>query len=181
MYIEIFGDKNKDFRVDKIAMRHGYSIYEVFYSPIIIWIFMTIYFLVLSISAFFQFLGEWYYIIPYLLFGYLISSYLNNSFVITEKELLIINPNFPFNSFERYSIDSIEKVKIDSNKWLYLLFSFLIFDNNYVKITSKDKTRVYYCIGLQFDAFDENFTEKTLDDFSASLSKKDIVVECIID
>jgi hypothetical protein len=176
-----FSAKTKDKRVDKIAIEHGYDNYEIFYSPIFIWIFFTIYLLILSLPITFQFYNYWHYLLGYLFIGYLISSYLNNSFIITEKELLIINPNFPFTNFRTYKIDRIEKVKIDKNKWLNLLACLMIFENNYVQIYSGKKSRIYYCNGLNLDAFDENLTEKTLDDFSFSLTRKNIVVELKID
>ncbi|MBO9699953.1 MAG: hypothetical protein J7604_07065 [Sporocytophaga sp.] len=167
----------KDKRVDKIAIKQGYKDYEVFYSPLSIWLFFTFYILMLSLSLALAFLEYWCYWPGYLVPGYLISAYRNNSFILTEDELVVINPNFPFRNLRCYKIECIQKVKIDKNKWFYFLIMFIEFENNYVQINSEGKRKTYYCNGLNIDAYDENFTGKTLDDFSHSLTKKNIQVD----
>jgi hypothetical protein len=175
-----FSAKTKDKRVDKILIKHGYNNCEIFYSPIF-FLDYFVYFLVISLPITYQVINYWYYLPGYIAIGYLISAYLNNCFVITGKELLVINPNFPFDKFNRYEIENIEKIKIDKNNGIYFLLVFLIIGNNYVQINSGGKRKKYYCSGLEIDAYDENLTEKTLDDFSFALSKNNIVVEFKID
>ncbi|WP_028979860.1 hypothetical protein [Sporocytophaga myxococcoides] len=172
-----FSAKIRDKRVDKIAAKHGYKNYEVFYSPLSIWLFFTLYLLVLSLPVTLSFLEYWFYLPGYLVLGYLISAYRNNSFILTEDVLVVINPNFPFRNFHCYKIESIQKVKIDTGKWSDFLIVFIQFGHNYIQINSEGKRRTYYCNGLDIDAYDENFTEKTLDDFSHRLSKKNILVD----
>jgi hypothetical protein len=169
--------KTKDRRVNKIAKRLGYNNYEVFYSPIGNWLFFIGYLMILALPVVIFFLTYWYWLLIYLALGCLFSAYLNNSFIIAEKELVVINPNFPFRRIRSFKIDRISKIKIDENKFLKILSIFMITENNYIQIYSEEKKYKFYCSGLNIDAFDENFTEKTLNDFAYVLRDKEIIVE----
>ena len=113
--------------------------------------------------------------------GYLVVAYLNNSFVITENKILVVNPNFPFRRFIRYDLGQIQKVKIDSSKRLWITMVFAHSGNNYIEITAAHKANKFYCSYLNVDAFDENFTENTMDDLYASLKQNNIITEFNLD
>ncbi len=49
----------KDRRVDKIVLDQGYINYEIFYSPISIWLWGTIYLLIMSLPVTLRFYGYW--------------------------------------------------------------------------------------------------------------------------
>jgi hypothetical protein len=175
--------KTKDRRVDNILKKRGYDVAgcEIFYSPINIWLFfLGILFLVAI--PFSWYLIRLAYMLPlyallYFLVSYLIVAFLNNSFVLTATQLLIINPNFLFRKVISYDLKQISKIKIDSSKWLWLTVIFAHFGKNYVEIASENKTQRFYCTMLEVDAYDENLTEKTMDDFQASLLKHNLSVE----
>lgn len=177
---EGFSAKIKDNRIDRIAKQRGYKRFETFYSPIS----MVLVFIVLICATAAPFLFEYYYyIIDYyyyaLLYGtffYFGATYLNNSFVIAENDFLIINPNLPFTHITCYKIQEIQKIKIGCEKW-YFPSSLVLQSGNFVEVQTKNKTKKYYCGSLEIDSYDENLTEKTLDDLHCSLSNKGILVE----
>jgi hypothetical protein len=117
----------------------------------------------------------------YFIAGYVVVASLNNSFVITDSKLVVINPNFPFRKVKSYSFEQINKVKIDSSNLLYITAIFAHFGSNYVELTTQDKVERFYCTSLDVDAFDENFTEKTIDDFHASLKQHKVYIEFNLD
>ena len=88
-----------------------------------------------------------------------------------------INPNFPFKKITIYDFAEIEKIKIDDSKLKVISWVLLIFSSNYIEISTNENTERFYSIFLQPDAFDENLTEKTLDDFNAVLCGKHILTE----
>ena len=168
----------KDKRVDKMLLLHNLTNTSIYYSPITIW-FLTI-FMVLGIVcpifllSFYSFFSKYYLLfLIYFVFGYIICAYLNNSIVLTKDALIIINPNFPFKQFKTYLFDDIKQIIIDKTKykWHYI---FGIFSNNYIKIQNLDKTQVYFCVGLELETYDENFTNKTIDELNHELKNKGI-------
>jgi len=105
--------------------------------------------------------------------SYLIAAYRNNSFVLTPTELIVINPNFPFKKVSKFSLDEITRIKIDEKKSMIVrLFAVLV--DYYVAIEYKGISKCFFCIGLHPDAFDENFTEDTLDDLYYALKNKGV-------
>jgi len=109
----------------------------------------------------------------YGILSYLVNSFHNNSFALQDKELIAINPNFPFRRLSVISIDDIEQIEIDrgQRKWKYL---FLLFEDNYLSIKTKNTTYKFYCSGLAMDGYDEGFTEKTIEDLDNDLKQKGI-------
>jgi hypothetical protein len=179
-----FSDEIKDRRIDKYLDKKGYNLAEceIFYSPISIYLFYLFYLLLLILSVlpmgfyFLKYIFKYpYYFLIYFIVQYLVLAYLNNSYVITQQKLIVINPNFPFQKMKVYEFGEIDKIKID-NSGLALLISwiFLIFCSNYIEVYSTNKVRRFYSIFLEVDCFDENLTEKTLDDFANTLSKNSI-------
>ena len=172
-----------DNRVAKICKKNGIKDCEIFYSPISTW------FLVISLILFYGGSGclILFYLysfnkflilitIPYFFISFFLFSKLSNSFAITSDKIIVINPNFPFKKFKEYNKNQINKITIDSsNNMLYIFF--LVFEQNYLIIETQNKQEKFYCIGLGIDAFDENWTEKTLDDLNYALSKDNIVTE----
>jgi hypothetical protein len=108
-------------------------------------------------------------------FFYLVSAYSNNTFAITADELVIVNPNYPFRKHSVIPLAAISYLHIGeySPTWRKLL---LFLSNNYIDLTMGSDTSRYYCIGLEADAYDENLTEKTIEDFQNELEKRNVKV-----
>lgn len=178
-----FSAKLKDKRVDKILEKSGQNMAEctVFYSPIVgFWAYFAIFIAVLipfSLKIAGLILQYPRYVVLYLIVQYLALAYLNNSFVLTPKNLLVINPNFPFQHCTTYALDQVEKVTIDRSGFRWFSWILLIFTSHFTAISSRGATRRFYCMLLERDAFDENITEKNLDDFQAALTQQGVVLD----
>ncbi|UZR98854.1 hypothetical protein [Chondrinema litorale] len=181
--------KLKDKRVDKILIKHGYqpNSCQIFYSPIKYWRFTVILALItvipfigLGLKYFYLIIDFKYFILGYLFISFLIWRRMNNTIVLTEGQLLIINPNPPFRKFIKYDLAKINKVKLAGSKLKFILWLFLS-SGNYIEITSNNKNHRYFCIALKLDTYDENFTKKTLDDLHHTLRNKNLPVEFMFD
>lgn len=172
--------KTTDKRVDKVLAKNGLANAEVYYSPIK----TAIYLLLLLLSSggailLFELTTLWpicVLIIFLTLVSYPIQAYSNNSAALTPDKLIIINPNFPFKKFIVFSRDEIIKIEIGENtfnwrKWLAFV------GGNFIEVTTKKDKLRFYCAYLELDAYDENWTEKTIDDLHASLKNKNFPVE----
>jgi hypothetical protein len=175
--------KIKDRRIDKYLEKKGYNLAEceMFYSPITGFLFYLLILIAFTIPwcVFFPLLilKYPYYFLIYFTVQYLALAYLNNSYIITQQKLIVINPNFPFQKMKVYEFGEIENIKID-NSWLTLLtWIFLIFCSNYIEVHTTNKVHRFYSIFLNVDCCDENITEKTLDDFNDNLAKHNIATE----
>ena len=179
MYFEGIGQfKGKG--VEKLLNKKGYNNYELYFSPFSAWLY---YLLLLSIAGFpltsYLFI-YWDFLLAYFLFGFIISADLNHSFAITKNELIVINPNFPYKHITRYAWEDIKKIKIDRSKW-YLLLWIIFSGGNYIEIYGKNFKKRFFCVNLQIDCYDENITEKTMDDFVSALSGRNILIEFNLD
>jgi hypothetical protein len=192
MFITGFALKLKIKKVDRILLEKGYSIEEceIYYSPITSWfvtLFMMLPFLYpfLFIDFDYLFLSFIYplriYILSYFLLGYFLIRYFNNTPVLVKNELIIINAYFPFQSFKIYQIEEIQKVKIDKLSPFFPSWLFLLFSINYVEVYVKNNKKRIYCPYLEVDCYDENWTEKTMDDFKYSLFKEGVTIEFGLD
>jgi len=165
----------RDKRVDKMLQSIGRTHATVYYSPISIWLILLMYFLPASffIIHFLTSIGQGWLLLAYGILSYLINGYHNNSFALQDRDLIAINPNYPFRRLSVISIDDIEQVEIDrgDRKWKYL---FLLFEDNYLSIKTKNTTYKFYCSGLEMDGFDEGSTEKTIEDLDNDLKQKGI-------
>lgn len=172
----------KDNRIEKRLIKEGFTDYDIFYSPIQIWAFIFSIFAISSVTynggIFTLF---WFYPIPtaiYVFVSYLAAAFSNNSFALTSNKLIIVNPNFPFRNIFYYDLKEIARAKIDESQKLFYLSVFAcIFVTNYVEIFVQGKSKRFYCSGLDIDSYDENWTEKTLDDFYFSLLRHNIKVD----
>jgi hypothetical protein len=174
--IELTGVSLKldDKRVDKKLEKEGYEQSNIFYSPIKSWLFgislIALQSLVLHGGIFYLLYIFPFYTTFYLLCAYLIAAYMNNSFAIHGNKLLVVNRNFPFYKFKVYEFEDINTLRINNSLILRLPLLFVgIFGSNYVEIRTNEKTERFYCIGLDIDCYDENWTEKNLDDFHYAL------------
>ena len=173
-------DKN----VDKILLNSGYEKPEIFYSPItsliafwgmlISMILLPLTLLIIDIL--FSKPSIFIAVLLYMIIGYLVVSILNRSFAITDKELLVINSHFPFCGIESYKLEEISDIKISSS-WALRLLIIFGFGNNYIKVKTKNQEKKFYCLFLEVDCYDENWTEKTLDDLENALKLKRINVK----
>lgn len=165
----------KDKRVDKMLSAHNLIDVDIFYSSISIWLLSVIIICSIAHWLIFYLAYSKYYpvIIIYFALGYFISAYLNNSFALTQDSLIVINPNFPFKNIKIYPLTNISTITIDKTNWIWH-FIFCVFGSNYIKIQTKEKSKKYFCVGLELDSFDENWTEKTLDTFYHKLEEKGV-------
>lgn len=177
----------RDKRVDKILGKAGYSNAEIFYSPIkstLVWISMLLLIgMPLVIGLFIKifsgaFLGGAFL---YILISYLLNAFLNNSFALSDDALIVINPNFPFRQLTVIPIDQVEKIEIDKAGWMWLFLAFAVTGNNYLSVHTSRGGNVYFCVALEMDAYDENWTEKTIDDLHQCLKGKGIPVQFNLD
>jgi hypothetical protein len=173
----------KDKRVDKLLRREGINNFTVFYSPISFWFFTLIIIVISCISVFYTFFFSEYIIVivPYLIVSYLIAAYLNNSFSLASEKLVVINPNFPFRSFKSYDRQEIKKIIIDKIRFPWFKI-FSVFGKNHITIETKNGNRFkYYCVNLEEDTYDENWTNETIDSFNSLLQSKGYVTVFNID
>ncbi|MDJ1483004.1 hypothetical protein QNI16_21055 [Cytophagaceae bacterium YF14B1] len=111
------------------------------------------------------------------LLGYVICGYLNNTFVLTTDKLLVINPNFPFTKIVTYKLNQIDDIEIYHSLLLQGICWIFFQSGNYVTITTGGYNFRYYCGSLCGDTYDENFTEKTIDDLHYALKERNIPVQ----
>jgi hypothetical protein len=168
--------KLKDKRVDKILAQNNIHNTRVYYSPSSSVLIFIILLASTSIPLLFEFIFSSYSIwtlllIPYFIGVYLFNSGLNNSFALTDKALFIINPNRPFRNFKSYPLSEIEKITIANDKKHFGML-FLSFGRNYLQIDTIDSSKLFFCVALEMDAFDENWTELTIDDLCMDLKGK---------
>jgi len=170
--------KLKDKRVDKMLASKNYAKAEIFCSPISTWILLLALLIPSAAFLFFNALvwKYWYFTVLYFIISYLINAYLNNSFALYEDKLFIINPNFPFRRFEIIKKDDVKRITIENVKrqWFFI---FMAFGGYYLSIDVSDKTLKFHCAGLDLDSYDENWTEKTIDDLYFSLVKNEFPVK----
>jgi len=172
--------------VEKILLKNGFPRSEIFHSPIWIWWMFWIVIFSMGLSFWFALLRYFIslfsfetviiYVIGYVVISYLIIKFLNRSFAITDGKILIVNSHPPFREFEYFNFNQIQKVKISSDWRLKILIIFGIFHTNYIQIETKFQKKRFYCLFLDVDCYDENFTEKTLDDLATSLKSKGVIV-----
>ena len=168
-----------DKRVDKLISKKGFKEYEVFYSPIKVWfsfwsLLFAIYFpFILTVFyEHFSFQSTLIYISIYLTVTYFFVGILNRSFAITDKKFLVINSHFPLWRVQSFNFDEITDIKISSDWKLKILILLGLFNSNYVQITVNNRKYKFYCLFLNVDYHDENWTDKTLDSLKTSLKLK---------
>lgn len=186
--VPVFGisAKLKDKRVDRLLRQAGYEPEkcEIFYSPakgIYFFLFWLAIFLIIQIGFIFLFWRYRVYLLIYAVLTFLFAESLNNSFVLTEGQLVVIRPGFLFKRVKVYDLAAITKIKIDYSPMLWALVLFIGPSRNYVEVITENRTKRFYCISLEIDAFDENMTEKTIDNFHAALVKREVNVEFNLD
>ena len=174
--------KFTDKRVDKIIKKLGYKAVEVFYSPIIAALYylalllLTIFPMIFFIWDFFEYKYFWYLSI-FILVSYLLNAFLNNSIVLTNKEIIIVNPNFPFKKQTIINMLDIDSVVLDKSKKIrWSSWFFGVLGGNYIEINTQSKKHLFFCIYLDVECYDEHLTGKTLDDLHFSLKKMNIPV-----
>jgi hypothetical protein len=162
----------KDKRVDKMLNEAGIKDAEIFHSPIFVTLRHT-FFLLFFVNICFQ---NWFVFglsILICLIDFLLMFYMNNSVVITNNFMYVINPNYPFKKIKPIEWKNIKHIQIDCEKptWIFLL---LIFSNNSIQIKMTNETKKYYCIGIEQDSFDENAVEKTMEMLEERIKEKGI-------
>ncbi|MCE3228242.1 MAG: hypothetical protein K0S32_2793 [Bacteroidetes bacterium] len=168
--------KLTDKQVDKMLRAHGFSTKDVFYSPIQSWIMVLI---MLASAAYpLMIYAGWYslLLVPYAIASYFLNARNSNSFAIEDEKFIVVNGNFPFRKLLVFEKNEIKNILIDTKKirWQSLM---IMIGGNYVKIETNSSTTMFYCVGLDLDAYDENWTEKTIDDLHHYLKQKEFPVE----
>lgn len=97
-------------------------------------------------------------------------------FALVEGKCCVINPNRPFRKFEVIKLNDIESVSIDKQRRGWSSF-FTLFGSNYIEVKTASGKQRFYCAYLQLDAFDENFTKQTIEDFQYALERAGIRVQ----
>ncbi|OJJ15199.1 hypothetical protein BKI52_39740 [marine bacterium AO1-C] len=168
----------KDKRVDRLARKKGYTSYEIFYSPISLWISYYISMLFITITSIgFFFIDYWLECAIFLLSAYLAAAYLNHSFIVTQDKLIIVNTNFPFTKTTVYNLSEIEDIDINKSGLIPgLMFPFFILVGNYVRVNAHNKSKRFYCVCLQTECYDENHTAKTIEDLTNALGNQGLIV-----
>jgi len=107
---------------------------------------------------------------------YFISAYGCNSFAVSNDALIVINPYFPYRKYTVIPLSAIELAHIGAHKpvWAKML---IFFSGNYADIQTAGGTARFYCIGLEVDAWDENMTERTIEQFLYALERKNVNVQ----
>jgi hypothetical protein len=184
MFTTGFSLKLKDLRVDHMLKSKGYNLSHttIYYSPIITHLLFIVLILTFSLPPLIIYIWSFiilYYnfVVIYLIVIYLLGAYLNNSIAITETDLIIINPNFPFKKIKVYPFQNIESLEVKSSKIWLLTFPFLSLGGNFIRIYHKKYQKRYFCISLQEDAYDENWTELTIEDLISNLQNRKMKVE----
>lgn len=169
----------KDKRVDKILLQQGYKDAEVFYGPISIWLITFVgYLLAPALGLLIGLItNPWILLLlPYLFIAYLFNAWHSSSFAIAAGKCCIINPNWPFRKFIAIDLKAIESAggKKYHKKWM-MVFAFS--GSNYIEIKTDEGVQRFYCANLEADAYDENMTEKTIEDFLYALERAGIPVQ----
>ncbi|RYD98266.1 MAG: hypothetical protein EOP54_08200 [Sphingobacteriales bacterium] len=168
-----------DKRVDRILFRKGYQDANLFYSPIRVWVTLFTGFAGIALLIGFVFLigSPWIlFLLLYLFIAYLLNARHCCSFALVEGKCCIINPNWPFRKFRVIELSQIESVIIDERhtKWMTL---FTLFGSNYIEVKTAVGIERFYSAYLELDAFDENFTKQTIEDFQYALERLEIPVQ----
>jgi hypothetical protein len=125
-------------------------------------------------------------ILPYLKFAgiyfvlvYLCGAYTNTSVVVSNKELCFVNSNFPFKTFQKYRIEEVKTIRIAKSKNVYWFWVFGTLYGNFIEIKTNStiEYKRFYCTNLNMDTFDENMTDRTIDDLHYMLKQKGIKVD----
>ena len=180
--------KIKDKRIDRAIIHLGLipDECEIYYSPIAVWL--------MHLGLLLTLVGLLTYpvvmhspvvilvVLCWFCLGYLFSARLNYSFVLAPRQMLAINPNFPFKKCIVFDFEDIKSIRIARPPFGHrVLVPFMIAGGKFVQIRTSTQVHTCYCIELRLDALDENFTEKSLDDLHASLKNKGLAVEFQLD
>lgn len=177
--------KLRDKRIDKIARRLGYTEFEVFSSPMVTWLLVIC---CIALSAFPLIIDVvsntpvrivFLLLLLYVCASYFAAAYANNSFVVTEHDIVVINPNPPFRQSQKFPVKDIIGMRMDSKNQT-LLSLLRVSGGNYVEIVTHAGINRFFCVCLETESFDENYTGKTMDDLYTALLQKGIKVEFAI-
>lgn len=178
----------KDRRIEPILEKKGYNIKQVkiYYSPFSSWLIdlLILFILQLVIAIYLLPYKYIYFYVTYFAFyvivSYLFTAFLNNSFVTTKTELIVINPNFPFQKFITYKISDIKEVSVGSSKWKYLNWLFLQFSGNYIQIVDNKKSDRFFCTSLALNAWDDNLAQKSIDSFLGNFQQMNVSTNILV-
>lgn len=187
MTIEYLSPSNIDFKmpnkaIKKILAQQQVLDAEIFASPFETWLTYTAFLLCggIGLLPLFYNYGSLYFILLYALCSLLINGKLNNSFALNNQELIVINPYIPFRQVERFELNTIKQITITKAK-LPWWRAFIIMGDHYIEIETHTRRQRFYCVNLETDAFDENFSEKTIQDLNHSLLKRHLKVNYLLD
>lgn len=176
--------KLTDKRIIPVLQKNGYAIDAIYCSPIQSWLLLfslllsamsPILISIFAVSLWAVLAG----LLIYFVMVYLYNNRYYNSFAIQpDRSIVVVNLNWPLRRVKRIHAESVIQIRVASvkEKWWYIMLCH--FRGNYIEITFNNKeTERIYCSGLLLDAFDENWTERTFDDFYCHLIRLSYKVE----
>lgn len=169
-----------DKRVDRILRQKGYAGAAIFYSPIGAWLTLFTGFIgtaIISSGLILMFRSPWLlFLLPYIFIAYLLNAWHCCCFALVEGKCCVINPNWPFRKFKAIALSDIESISIGKQRMAWKS-CFTMSGSNYMEMTTAAGKERFYCAYLQLDAFGENFTQKTIEDFQYALERAGVPVQ----
>ncbi|MEM7654925.1 MAG: hypothetical protein AAF399_02255 [Bacteroidota bacterium] len=121
--------------------------------------------------------SSWLVVGIHVALSYVFAAKCHWSFAITENDLWIINPSFPFRSIQSVLIAEITQLTLKRSYPGWILSPFGLFGVKEFRLQTESFRKKLLFTGLNLDAYDESWTEKTLDDFHHTLVKRGVRVE----
>ena len=90
---------------------------------------------------------------------------------------MVINSHFPFQNIQIFPLHEIKNIKISSDWRMRIFLMFGGFHSNYIQIETMSQKKKYYCLFLDFDCHDENWTDSNLDDLEQDLKIREVQAE----
>ena len=157
---------------------------QVFYSPLRIWYFFLGMVLLgfdtvdMLCLAFPESLLLLLLLPPYVALSIRVMASLNHHFVLTDRALWVVNTSPWRRSARRIALAEIQAVRIGSHRkmrrWAWL---FLVVGSNFVELKVSGSWQRFYCVHLEEDCFDENWTALNLDDLFLALQRRGLEVQ----
>lgn len=97
-------------KVDKILLKHNIDDYEVFYSTQFNYYGLPIILILMWGLPFFNIFWFRYLFGFYSIILFLSGNYYHSSFALTDKEFIVINPNFPFQKYSSFNLSQIQSI-----------------------------------------------------------------------
>ena len=110
---------------------------------------------------------------------YLFWANKSYGFAISESEIYVINPNYPFQSLNKIGKTEIKSIKMGRDRNYGLSYLFFSFYNCYLEVSTDEKIHRFYCYSLEDEYYDnfEGWETKTTDGLEYQLKSKGYPIE----